>query len=319
MEERKLLHERSTGHALVGIFVLAAVLVFGWLLMSQWDRTERYRLVAEFNTISNLGEATNIKLRGFTIGRVERIDFQPQPDPGEAFFLVELGIESRYPVYVGTVAEIHSSGLVGETFINLNVSQTSDEKLKPGSHLRGQDAVGMKQVIESIGDMAHKLGGAGENIRRADLGYKLGRLGDSMQRVAMSLEKVSYSADSLLVTSRQMVENIGPGTERVLTSLEENLDQLNQTIRHTDTLVTASQQDVQKSVKAMRQVVERLDRVLQRIDSMVESKQVEIDETLENLHAASQAVREVSEHPWKLITGQGKKADGESDEKASPP
>jgi len=31
--------------------------------------------------------------------------------------------------------------------------------------------------------------------------------------------------------------------------------------------------------------------------------------TLDNLHSASEAVRQISEHPWKLLTGQGKKED----------
>jgi len=306
MEERKFLPERGTGHALVGVFVLVALLFFGWLLLSQGDRTERYQLIVEFSTISDLSEATQVKLRGFDIGQVERIVFQPQPPEGEAYFLVVMGIERQYAVLPGTVAEIRSSGLVGDTFIHLDVSQAEGDPLPPGSRIRGRDAPGMKQLIASITDMAHKLGGAGESIRRADLGYKLGRLGDSMHQVAGSLQQVSRSADSLLVATRATVDHLGPEMERVLVSLEQNLGQLNQMIRHTDTLVVASRADVENSVKTLRQTVERLDRVLQRVDSLVVDKQAEIDETLNNLHATSEAVRQLSEHPWKLITGQGK-------------
>lgn len=307
MEERKLLHERGSGNALVGAFVLVAVLIFSWLLLFQRDRTDRYRLVAEFNTISDLNEGTKVKLRGFTIGQVEGIEFHPQPPSGQAFFLIELGIEKQYAVATGTVAEIRSSGLVGDAFIHLDVGQAKEAALPPGSHIKGRDAMGMKQLMVSITEMAHKLGGAGESIRRADLGYKLGRLGDSMHQVATGLERVSHSADSLLVVSREMVETLQPEVSRVLVGLEQNLGQLNRTIGHTDTLVMGSSADVERSLKALRQAVERLDQVLQRVDGMVQGKQAEIDSTLDNLHAASKAAREISEHPWKLITGQGKK------------
>lgn len=305
MGKGKLLHERGSGQALVGLFVLLAVFVFGWLLLFQHDRVEHYRVVAEFNTINNLSEATQVKLRGFTIGQVEKVSFDPQPVAGGAYFRVELGIEKRYPIPGGTIAEIRSSGLVGDTFIHLDVSQADGVRLAPGARIKGRDALGMKELVASITEMAHKLGGAGESLRRADLGYKLGRLGDSGHQVARSLSQVAGSADSLLISSRSVVETIGPGFADVLVSMQRSADQLNRTLQHADTLVLGSQQDVQSSLKSLRQAIDRLDLVLQRVDHMVQYKESELDSTLSNLHSASKAVREISEHPWKLITGQG--------------
>ena len=306
MREGKLLYEKTSGHALVGLFVLLAIFLFIWLLFLQQDQVVRYRIVAEFNTINNLSEATQVKLRGFTIGQVDNISFEPQPTEGNAYFEVELGIEKRYPIPAGTIAEIRSSGLVGDTHIHLDVSQAEGGNLQPGARIKGRDALGMKELVASITEMAHKLGGAGESLRRADLGYKLGRLGDSGHQVANSLSQVAHSADSLLLSSRSLLETMGPGFEGVLASLQVSADQLNRTMQHTDTLVLGSQNDVRESLKSLRQAVDRLDRVLQRVDQMVQYKETELDSTLSNLHAASKAVKEISEHPWKLITGQNK-------------
>jgi len=313
MQERKLLHDRRSGHALVGLFVLTAFAFFIWLLLFQKEERAYYKISAEFNAISNLSEATQVKLRGFTIGQVESVQFRPSPGEGEAYFIVAMGIEEAYQVPEGTIAEIRSSGLVGDTFINLDVSQAGQVSLPPGSRLRGRDEVGVKELVSSITEMAHKLGGAGESIRRADLGYRLGRLGDSMHRVAGSLELVAHSTDSLLVTSRLLVNRTGPRAESVLVQLEENLVQMNSTMRQTDTLVAGSREDVHNSLKALRQAVERLDAVLGRVDTMVAQKEGKIDSTLVNLHSASESVREIAAHPWKLLTGQGKK-DGEKSE-----
>jgi hypothetical protein len=70
---------------------------------------------------------------------------------------------------------------------------------------------------------------------------------------------------------------------------------------------------VHNSLKALRSAVERLDAFLGRVDSMVAHKEGQIDSTLGNLHSASESVRDITAHPWKLLTGQGKK-DGEKSE-----
>lgn len=296
----------------MGVFVLAALFFFAWLLLFQQDDVERYEIVAEFNTINNLSEATQVKLRGFTIGQVLDVAFDPQPAPGAAYFRVVMGIIKKYPVPVGAIPEIRSSGLVGDTFIHLDVSQATDSVLPTGARIKGRDALGMKELVASLTEMAHKLGGAGESIRRADLGYKLGRLGDSGHLIVSSLDQVAQSADSLLVATRALVEMMGPGVEGVLAGLQASADQLNITMQHADTLVVGSQQDVRQSLQSLRRAVARLDKVLQRVDRMVSYKEAELDSTLTNLHAASKAVREISEHPWKLIIGQGRS--GASDE-----
>ncbi|SVD74458.1 uncharacterized protein METZ01_LOCUS427312, partial [marine metagenome] len=90
--------------------------------------------------------------------------------------------------------------------------------------------------------------------------------------------------------------------------LDRNMQKLSQTLSRTDTLVAATSEDVQRSLHSLRLMVERIESVLVRVDTLVQAKQGEIDETLTNLHAASAAVRELTEHPWKLMTGQGKGA-----------
>ena len=303
MPPKKLLYERNSGHLMVGVFVIVAILLFGWLLIRQGG-AERYTITAGFNTITNVNEATSIRLRGFTVGQVERIAFRPQPPDGETYFLVEMGIEDEYPVFAGTFAEIQSSGLVGDSFINLNVSEAESAVLEAGATIEGRDAPGMKQLVATLTAMAHKLGGAGESIRRADLGYKLGRLGDSFHRVATTLDRVGASADSLLRASRDLVVGVEPEVVSVLKNVDHTLGQLQNTIGHADSLVVSSGSDVQSSIKALRASVERLDTLLRRVDTLMQGKEREIDRTLSNLHAASESVREISQHPWKLLLGQ---------------
>ena len=307
MSERgsKLIHESTTGHIMVGLFVVLAAVAFGWLLYSQQQGPARYSIIAEFDTMGNIDEATKVKLRGFTIGQVKGVDFRPEPGPGEAYFRVELGIEKRYPVPAGTIAEIRGSGLVGEDFIHLDVTQAGVSPLAPGARIEGRSDPGMKDLMTKIKEAAQKLGGAGASMTRADLGTKLGSIGTNVSRIADDLGRVSRSADSLLVVSRHMMHGMEPGIQRTIDGMDQSLTRLALTLSRTDTLIAGTSEDVRSSVRALRLMVERMEKVLQRVDTLVQHKEQEIDETLTNLNAASSAVRDLTEHPWKLITGQG--------------
>ncbi|MEE2657403.1 MAG: MlaD family protein [Candidatus Latescibacterota bacterium] len=302
---RKRLVESSIGQLLVGIFVAVAAVGFGWLLFGLGQGPDSYPLIAEFETLGNISVATKVRLRGFDVGKVDGIQFQPTPEVGDSYFLVELGIEKRYPIPEGVVAEIRGGGLVGEASIHLDVSEAGSGRLPAGSRIPGRSDLGMKSLIAKVKDAAAKLGGAGGAIKDAKLGERLGSIRTSVAKIAADLGRMSLSADSLLVASRHMVTGMEPGIQSSLESLDRSMARLALTLSRTDTLVAATGTDVQGSVKAMRQLVERLDAVLTRVDALVTNKEREIDDTLSNLHAASAAVREISEHPWKLVTGQG--------------
>ncbi|MBT3344350.1 MAG: MCE family protein, partial [Gemmatimonadetes bacterium] len=170
----KRLHESSLGHVLVGLFVVVVCIGFGWLLIELRSGPERYSLIAEFDALGNISESTQVKLRGYTVGQVDGIEFQPIPKAGEAYFLVEMGVTKGVPVLQGTTAEIRGSGLVGEAFIELVPPETpTDIPLPPGSHLQGQSDAGMKTLIARLTEAATKLGGAGASLRDAGIGDRL--------------------------------------------------------------------------------------------------------------------------------------------------
>ena len=141
-----------------------------------------------------------------------------------------------------------------------------------------------------------------------NLGEKIGSLTHNVSRIADDLGPVTRSADSLLIVSRQMIQSMRPGMSQTVDGLRLSMDRLALTLARTDTLVAATSEDVRRSLYALRLMVERMERVLGRVDTLVQAKEQQIDETLSNLHAASAAVREVSQHPWKLFTGQGEPA-----------
>lgn len=299
-----MLNESKTGHIMVGLFVVVAAVAFGWLLLSQQQGPDDYTIVAEFDTMGSINEATKVKLRGFTIGQVKGVVFRPRPPSGEAYFLVELGIDKRYEVPQGTIAEIRGSGLVGEAFVHLDVTEAGVLPLSEAARIKGRSDPGMKDLMTKIKDAAQKLGRAGSSLGSADLGNRLGSISQNVSRIADDLGRVTRSADSLLVVGRHMMHGMEPGLQRAVDGMDRSLEHLAMTLSRADTLIAGTSEDVRSSVRALRLMVERMEKILQRVDTLVQDKEQEIDETLTNLHEASSAVREITQHPWKLITGQ---------------
>jgi ABC-type transporter Mla subunit MlaD len=290
----------------VGLFVSVALIGFVWLLVVLRLGPDRYPLVAEFDILdAGINEATKVKLRGYTVGAVESIEFRPVPPEGEPYFLVTLGIETQYPVPRGAVARIRGSGLVGEKYVDLDVLAAERVPLAAGARVPGEADVEMKSLMDKLRDAAEKLGGAGKALRDAQLGERLGDLTVSVDRVADDLGTVSRSADSLLLAGRHTVIGLEPGMARSLQSLERTMARLAVTMERTDTLMAATSHDVQGAVRGLREVVQRLDGVLARVDTLVAVQQTRIDSTMVNVHASSAAVREISENPWKLLIGRG--------------
>lgn len=303
------LHESSLGHILVGLFVLVVSVGFGWLLMELRSGPERYALVAEFDALGNISEATKVKLRGYTVGQVDDIQFRPSPAPGEPFFLVEIGVELGVPVPAGTVAEIRGSGLVGEAFIELVTPDHGlGQPLRPGSHLSGQTDAGMKTLISRLTEAATKLGGAGASLRDAEIGDKLAQLNRDVSRIADQLVTVGNSADSLLLASRSVVTDLQPALVSSLENLQRSMAQVAVILSRTDTLLTSTDDDVRQTVAALQSVAEHLDAVLGRVDSLMVRKEGQVDSTLSNLHRTSESIRELADHPWKAVTGTAERA-----------
>lgn len=289
----------------VGLFVSVAVIGFIWLLISLRLGPDRYPLVAEFHTLGGITEATKVKLRGFTVGQVTSIEFRPMPAEGEAYFLVTLGIETAYPVPTGAFAEIRGSGLVGEAYVHLDVTEADGAPLPAGARIRGQSDETMKTLMTKIREAAQKLGGAGKALRDAKFGDRLSDLTTTVAQIAADLGSVLRNADKLLITGRHVIVGLEPGLLHSVESIDRTMARLEVTMARTDTLVATTSQDVQGSVLALRQTLEHLDAMLVRVDSLVVGKQAQLDGTVDNVHATSAAVREIAENPWKLVIGRG--------------
>ena len=267
----------------------------------------QYAIIAEFGSISNLTEATKVRLRGFEIGRVKKITFYPEPSRPNVYFEVELAIRNEYRLYQGTKAEIKSAGIVGDKYINLDVSGRSEVPLESGDRISGKDVFDTSILLNKAAVMLDNMARMARNIANADIGGKTGRLADGVQDVSESVGLLAASGDSLFAQIGKMVETLEPRLGDAVLNLQLNLQELRRTIANIDQMVSESDKNIKGSTARIQESLKRLDQLISSIDSMTTENRDEINAVLQNLQEASGAFKNLARNPWKIFTGSGGK------------
>lgn len=143
--------KRSTIDLWVGIFVALGILSLTFLALKVANLTPHsqnntYTVYADFNNIGGLKVKAPIKSAGVVVGRVSNIVL----DTRSYLARVTLAINAQYPFSRDTSAEILTSGLLGEQYINL--TQGGDSvNLKSGDTITiTSSAFILEQLIEKL-------------------------------------------------------------------------------------------------------------------------------------------------------------------------
>lgn len=132
---------------LIGAAVLAAgALVMAMVYSGSGHRAAAgYDVSARFNRIDGIGPGSDVRLSGVSVGKVadEVLD--------ERFGAVlTLRIRQGVPLTEDTAAAIHTDGLMGAKFIELQPG-AADATIKPGGEITyTQDAVLLQDLLEMI-------------------------------------------------------------------------------------------------------------------------------------------------------------------------
>ena len=134
---------------IVGLFLLAGFASFSYLAVKMGDirmfRNETYDVTARFTSISGLKEGSVVELAGVNVGKVSRIELDP--DDYEA--VVHLEIDKSVELQDDSIASIRTAGIIGDKFI----------KLTPGGsdiHLGSGDEIEETESSISIEELVSK-------------------------------------------------------------------------------------------------------------------------------------------------------------------
>ena len=139
---------RSTIDLWVGIFVVIGIAAIGFLSLKVGNLTSvssapGYHLEASFDNIGGLKMRAPVKAAGVVVGRVERIDLDPQTYQAR----VSMKIDRGYQFTRDTIASILTSGLLGEVYIGLDVGGDTQMLADGGKIAKTQSAIVLEKLI----------------------------------------------------------------------------------------------------------------------------------------------------------------------------
>jgi len=135
---------------LVGIFMIAGFLAFGYLALQLGEVTlfsdsTNYKVIAQFDNIAGVKKGASVQVAGVTVGQVSKIWLD---DDGYAN--VSLLVEKSLELPVDSTASVKSQGLIGDKFIALSPGG-EEELFKDGALLTDtESSVDIESLISKF-------------------------------------------------------------------------------------------------------------------------------------------------------------------------
>lgn len=248
----------------VGIFMLVALLVFGFLIInSSGDFNpfeKKIRLKARFASADGLRRNAEVQLAGVSIGKVEDVKFltpdpnQPQPegeeklDRIEATFAVARQLEGKPITDMirndSTAQLIATSVLGNEKIINISPGSQKSPAVVENTVLSSSAAISMNQLTDTGNNLLKQIdklaGPANEILSKANSGEgTLGRIVND-ESLYRSLDGAVLETKATMQRLQSTIDKInsGQGTAGKLVNDPELYNSLNKTVAQLEAIST---------------------------------------------------------------------------------
>ena len=283
------------GDLAVGTVVLAAITIavgsIVWFAPAVTDTSVRY--VTEFDRIEGVAVQAEVKLRGFTVGRVAEIE--PVRDSARGYlFRVTMRLDATlangqpFQIPRGTTAQLVPPAVIGAASIALETPDTVRGFLPPGSVIPGTRATA---VVDQLNRLAGDLN---RDVRRV-IASTLALL-DSLKRTTVTANAALGAAEGAVRTTQEALPGLFDAVQRDLATADTLLRGLQQVtpaaLRVTDSVATLLHDSRQSLAELTR---------------LATAREPELVRIMANLDTSAVLLRhftgEVSRSPMRAITG----------------
>ena len=125
------------------VLVVAAFFLFFAYSSSQLRSVAGYQLNAQFENIDGIRDGSDVRISGIKVGSVTNTAL----DPATFLATVQMSVQPAVKLPDDSVAEIVSSGLLGDKYMSL-VPGGSDKDIQPGGRIKfTQSSVNIEHLI----------------------------------------------------------------------------------------------------------------------------------------------------------------------------
>lgn len=312
----------------LGIFILVAFVLFTYGLYRIGDQqsflSNHMTLYIDFKDVKGLRPGNNVRYAGITIGSVEEITIL-----NDTTLRVRLAVEPNADDYLrkNALAEIGSSGLVGNMLINIRPGSGTANPIAPNDVLQTTRAVEMNEMIGLLSASNYRIDRITEQLLQITEKINEGQgsiammLNDEQMadQLSQSVEHLVSISGSINAASKDLAGlmdevNSGQGNLGYLmrdTSLKDQMTRLSGSL---DTLVTLRTEPVLDSIemlagslteasRTVKQLIEDLDESEGLIGALLADSSItlELQDILLNLEQGTYKFdqnMEALQHSW---------------------
>ena len=255
----------------VGIFVVVCLVFLGALIwkLGKYEPLTRkgYEIEVVFSNVGGIVKDASVLYGGIKVGSVRDISLD---QAGQLKIHVKLDIFQTVKIRKDAKFVINQSGLLGDRYVDIVPQGATAEFLKPGDTVEGSTSVDLSEAIHSVVDVLHLAAGT---IARVDKAIQridetvLSR--QSLEHIDSSLANIdaaSSNAVALTLSVRGVVDDNRGKVDNTLTKFSDAADNLNQTSRKIDQVVTANQDDIRTATKQLAESAGRLNDILAKLE-----------------------------------------------------
>ncbi len=248
----------------IGLFVLLTLIatfaVINFLRGEDiFNRSSSYYVV--YDQVDGLTVTGPVYLRGYKVGMVEDISYNPQQNN----FEVELKVKSQFGIPVNSTAEVYSADIMGARAVRINIGD-SQQILESGDTLAS--AIQPDMISTVIGQIEPLKEQAVELMATMNRTLEsVDKLLDSTSRVEIqsSLKHLNSTLANAASLSRTL-ENISPEIVEIVKNLEvlsrglgESTDEIKGSLANVNAITSSlSKAELDKTIESLRNLSEKL-------------------------------------------------------------
>jgi phospholipid/cholesterol/gamma-HCH transport system substrate-binding protein len=269
--------------AVAGLVAAAALVVF----LGQVHFTRPgYPVTVHFNYVDSLKDAAPVLYGGgVRIGEVDSIGL----DQGRV--AVKLRIDKGVPIPAGTVISIHTSGILGEKYVQVGAGPLDQGLLPEGAVVEGVDPGSLDRTLQRVEALTEFL-----QPLLADPKFRGG-----VQNLLKGMDKLTTDLGAMISENRGDVRASVKDLRALTSDLRARTGELQPMFKNAGTLLSdANTKKMQDGLGNLDESLKRLDHILGEIESKKGTVGMLVfdEETGENLRTL---LSDLKRHPWKLL------------------
>lgn len=198
----------------IGILAIVAIGLVLWgytFIKGQNLFSSSLVIYAEYEAVDQLGRSAPIYINGFRVGNVTDVYLNPKTLQS---VIVEMDIKEKLPIPKNTVAEIVSSGLLGDKIINLKFSAPcgGSDCVESGDYIQGVVKGLLASMVGEPEDLQQYV-----NVITAGLNTVLDTVG---KRAQGEINTIQATLNNLRTTSEELNRLVAVRANRILADVE---------------------------------------------------------------------------------------------------